>query len=102
MSVAEAEVRMTALRARERGHDLRHWTDSFLSQLLDSAADGARADKVVTNSAAPVNSLPLHQADPSSEKLKIEDFGSILDKYMQEPGWTKLCLLLDYDGWVCG
>ena len=19
---------------------------------------------------------------------------------MQEPGWTKLCLLLDYDGWV--
>ena len=46
MSVAEAEVRMTALRARERGHDLRHWTDSFLSQLLDSAADGARADKV--------------------------------------------------------
>ena len=47
MSVAEAEVRMTALRARERGHDLRHWTDSFLSQLLDSAADGASADKVV-------------------------------------------------------
>ena len=46
MSVAEAEVRMTALRARERGHDLRHWTDSFLSQLLDSAADGARTDKV--------------------------------------------------------
>ena len=46
MSVAEAEVRMTALRARERAHDLRHWTDSFLSQLLDSAADGARADKV--------------------------------------------------------
>ena len=46
MSVAEAEVRMTALRARERGHDLRHWTDSFLSQLLDSAADGARTDNV--------------------------------------------------------
>ena len=21
---------------------------------------------------------------------------------MQEPGWTKLCLLLDYDGWVMG
>ena len=46
MSVAEAEVRMTALRARERSHDLSHWMDSFLSQLAQAPQEGALAAKV--------------------------------------------------------
>ena len=46
MSVAEAEVRMTALRARERSNDLRHWMDSFLSQLSQAPSDGTLAVKV--------------------------------------------------------
>ena len=46
MSVAEAEVRMTALRARERSQDLRHWVDSFLSQLTQAPSDGVQAAKV--------------------------------------------------------
>ena len=31
-------------------------------------------------------------------KLTMDDFGEILGSYMAEPGWSKLCLLLDYDG----
>ena len=46
MSVAEAEVRMTALRSRERSNDLRHWMDSFLSQLSQAPSDGTLAVKV--------------------------------------------------------
>ena len=33
------------------------------------------------------------------DKIKVEDIGDMLGKYMQQTGWTKLCLLLDYDGY---
>ena len=46
MSVAEAEVRMTALRAREKIHDLKYWMDSFLTQLRNSSAEGANTEQV--------------------------------------------------------
>ena len=34
------------------------------------------------------------------DKISVEDIGDMLGKYMQQTGWTKLCLLLDYDGYV--
>ena len=34
------------------------------------------------------------------DKISVEDIGDMLGKYMQPTGWTKLCLLLDYDGYV--
>ena len=46
MSVAEAEVRMTALRAREKSHDLSHWMESFLSHLSHAPQDGVLTAKV--------------------------------------------------------
>ena len=33
------------------------------------------------------------------DKISVEDIGDMLGKYMQQTGWTKLCLLLDYDGY---
>ena len=47
MSVAEAEVRMTALRAREKVYDLKHWMDSFFSQLLNSPIVDSEAIGVI-------------------------------------------------------
>jgi len=82
MSVAEAEVRMTALRAREKVYDLKHWMDSFFSQLLNSPIVDSEEIGVKHN----------------MSKLTMDDFGEILGSYMAEPGWSKLCLLLDYDG----
>ena len=32
------------------------------------------------------------------DKISVEDIGDMLGKYMQQTGWSKLCLLLDYDG----
>merc|ERR1712183_201436 len=37
-------------------------------------------------------------APSTMESIKIEDIDAMLNKYMAEPGWSKLCLLLDYDG----
>ena len=39
------------------------------------------------------------QEDAEMDKIKVEDIGDMLGKYMQQTGWTKLCLLLDYDGY---
>ena len=88
MSVAEAEVRMTALRAREKSHDLSHWMESFLSQLSHAPQDG-----VLRAQAHPKDKTKM-------DKISVEDIGDMLGKYMQQTGWTKLCLLLDYDGYV--
>ena len=81
MSVAEAEVRMTALRARERRNDLVHWMDSFFAELREEVSD-----------------TQSQTASGLMERLKLSDISSMLGCYLGEPGWTKLCLLLDYDG----
>lgn len=41
----------------------------------------------------------MPQEDTEMDKIKVEDIGDMLGKYMQQTGWTKLCLLLDYDGY---
>ena len=99
MSVAEAEVRMTALRSRERSNDLRHWMDSFLSQLSQAPSDGTLAVKVSLIKGQNVATAFMPQEDAEMDKIKVEDIGDMLGKYMQQTGWTKLCLLLDYDGY---
>ena len=81
MTVEEAEVRMTALRARERQNDLESWMESFFTELRED-----------------VSNSPLRQVSRVMEKLKVEDFTAMLGGYLGEPGWSKLCLLLDYDG----
>ena len=100
MSVAEAEVRMTALRSRERSNDLRHWMDSFLSQLSQAPSDGTLAIKVGKSEVITITTaFIMPQEDAEMDKIKVEDIGDMLGKYMQQTGWTKLCLLLDYDGY---
>ena len=81
MSTAEAEVRMTALRARESQNDLAHWMDSFFTELKDEV--GECQDLLVPR---------------VMESLKVEDISGMLGSYLGERGWGKLCLLLDYDG----
>ena len=39
------------------------------------------------------------QDETEMDKIKVEDIGDMLGRYMQQTGWTKLCLLLDYDGY---
>ena len=82
MTLSEAEVRMTALRTRERQNDLLHWMNSFFAEIQD-----------VTDS-------PSRELSSSvMESLKLSDISRMLGKYLSDPpGWTKLCLLLDYDG----
>ena len=82
MPVAEAEVRMNALRAREKNNDLHYWMKSFFRE-IDSLAAGEES---------------MSKRRMTMDVLKIRDFDSMLNKYMAEPGWSKLCLLLDYDG----
>ena len=83
MPVAEAEVRMNALRAREKTNDLNFWMKSFFKEI----------DNLV-----PTGEDSMKKRRMTMESLKIQDFDSMLNKYMGEPGWSKLCLLLDYDG----
>jgi len=77
MDKAEAEVRMIGLRAREKTFDLDFWMRSFLGELCN------------TNTGEEKQSL---------ESIKLEDFDGMLNKYLEQPGWERLCLLLDYDG----
>ena len=99
MSVAEAEVRMTALRAREKSHDLSYWMESFLSHLSQAPQDGVLTAKVpICYEAFKSNYLINPKAETKMDKIRMEDIGDMLGKYMQPTGWTKLCLLLDYDG----
>ena len=81
MTVAEAEVRMTALRTRERQHDLLHWMNSFFTEIQD------------------VTDPPSEEA-PSSvmESVKVSDISRMVGRYLGGAGWSSLCLLLDYDG----
>ena len=107
---------MTALRAREKSHDLRHWMDSFLTQLSQSPSEGSLADKVsqlqwwepISN---PCPGWIRDGEDKSGGywrdawQVNILLFPIIIllfwsGKYMQQTGWTKLCLLLDYDGYI--
>ena len=81
MTVAEAEVRMTALRTRERQNDLLHWMNSFFAEIQD-----------VTGS--PSRDVP----SSVMESLKVSDISRMVGKYLGEPRWSSLCLLLDYDG----
>jgi len=81
MPVPEAEVRMNALKAREKNNDLNHWMKSFFREIDNLAPSGEETE-----------------APDTMESIKIDDFDGMLSKYMAEPGWSKLCLLLDYDG----
>jgi trehalose 6-phosphate synthase/phosphatase len=82
MPVPEAEVRMNALRAREKNNDLKYWMKSFFRE-IDNLAPGEDS---------------MSSRRMTMDSIKIRDFDSMLNKYMAEPGWSKLCLLLDYDG----
>jgi len=79
MNEAEAEVRMLSLRGREKSNDLTHWIHGFLENLHNLESAGTDSSKQL-------------------ESIQLKDFDSILDKYLNVPGWEKLCLLLDYDG----
>ena len=81
MPIPEAEVRMNALRTREKNNDLTFWMKSFFKE-VDSL------DKEES----------ISRRRMTMDRLKTSDFDSMLNKYMAEPGWSKLCLLLDYDG----
>merc|ERR1719435_502653 len=72
MPVPEAEVKKNALN---------QWMKSFFREIDNLAPSG---DDTV--------------APSTMESIKIEDIDAMLNKYMAEPGWSKLCLLLDYDG----
>ena len=81
MTEAEAEVRMTALRTRERKNDLLHWMNSFFAELQD------------------VTDCPARELSSVMESLQVSDISRMVGRYLTDPpGWTKLCLLLDYDG----
>ena len=82
MTVAEAEVRMTALRTRERQNDLLHWINSFFAEIQDLTAPPSRDDPAST----------------VMETLKVSDISRMVGGYLGGPGWSSLCLLLDYDG----
>jgi len=79
MSEAEAEVRMISLRTREKNHDLDSWMRKFLCEVENKETDTG-------------------EKPPVLESVKLEDFDGLLSKYLGEPGWEKICLLLDYDG----
>jgi len=81
MPIPEAEVRMTALRTREKADDLDHWMKSFFREIdSDLGNEGMRA------------------RSGTMEAVKRSDFDLMLGKYLATPGWSRLCLLLDYDG----
>ena len=83
MTVAEAEVRMTALRTRERQNDLLHWINSFFAEIQDLTAPPSR---------------DVPSANTVMETLKVSDISRMVGGYLGGPGWSSLCLLLDYDG----
>jgi len=79
MSTAEAEVRMTALRARAAGCELDIWVERFCAELQGESGEVSRQD--------------------SMQEIKLADFDTILGGYLGQAGNTaRLCLLLDYDG----
>jgi len=79
MSQPEAEVRMISLRAREKHFDLDYWMKSFMREIENLENTEGEKNQVL-------------------ECIQMEDFDGLLNKYLGEPGWEKLCLLLDYDG----
>lgn len=91
------QVRMTALRAKEKAHDLDHWVRSFFQEI-----DSELADQVIFTVLVLIH-LHLCAQGPRArsstmDRIKCSDFDSMLMKYLSSPGWSRLCLLLDYDG----
>jgi len=83
MPTAEAEVRMNSLRAREASHDLDYWMQSFFREL---------------DSDLGTEHFGQRKRSGTMERIKRSDFDSLLGKYLSQPDWSRLCLLLDYDG----
>jgi trehalose 6-phosphate synthase/phosphatase len=75
MPLDERELRMSALRRREKNHDIHHWVQSFLK------ATGA---------------FDIDTQLPNFKPLTINHFQKWLQNYVS--GSSKLALLLDYDG----
>ena len=79
MPTDEREVRMHALRMREKQHDVNHWTKSFLRNIGTLIEEDG--EEVLPTTMQPVS---------------VEDFNSYLAPYVGDQ--AILALLLDYDG----
>merc|ERR1719348_761258 len=79
---------MNALRAREKERDIHYWVNSFFEEVKGDDDSGCEL--------AP---RPRLRTDTMG-RYSSSDFDLKLGKYLTESGtqWSKVCLLLDYDG----
>ena len=87
MPEEEREVRMAALRHREKKMDVNFWMKSFLKNM------GSLIRTNMFDSTESLNSLPL---DTIMTPVTVNDFDAYLTKYIGYK--ATLALLLDYDG----
>jgi len=85
MSTAEAEVRMVALRAREKERDINHWMNSFFQEVNMSEEQ--------EDDLAPVR----RSRTATMDRYSHSDFNDKLGPYLSGT-FSRVCLLLDYDG----
>jgi len=81
MTPAEAEVRMNSLRAREKLQDLEQWMKEFFREIESDLGD-----------------RDMRSRKNTMDSIQRSDMSSILSAYLGQSGWSRLCLLLDYDG----